>query len=44
MDILQNPAVIGIFIFFALLALNFLVFVAVGQAGGPPWRCSTPVR
>lgn len=33
MDILQNPAVIGIFIFFALLALNFPVFVAVGLAG-----------
>ncbi|RNF34360.1 TRAP transporter large permease [Paracoccus methylarcula] len=33
MDLLTNPAVIGLFIFFALLALNFPVFTAIGLAG-----------
>lgn len=33
MDLLTNPAVIGLFIFFVLLALNFPVFAAIGLAG-----------
>lgn len=33
MDLLTNPAVIGLFIFFGLLALNFPVFTAIGLAG-----------
>lgn len=33
MDILTNPAVIGLGLFFLLLALNFPVFAAIGLAG-----------
>lgn len=33
MDFLTNPAVIGLFLFFGLLALNFPVFAAIGWAG-----------
>lgn len=33
MELLTNTAVIGLFIFFALLALNFPVFAAIGLAG-----------
>ena len=33
MDLLLNPAVIGLFLFFGMLALNFPVFVAIGLAG-----------
>lgn len=33
MEFLTNPAVIGLFLFFGLLALNFPVFAAIGWAG-----------